>query len=30
MRFWASTVALCGLAELVIGSAGAVPKPPPK
>ena len=30
MRFLAATVALCGVGLLMVGSAGAVPKPPPK
>jgi hypothetical protein len=30
MRFLAATLVLCSLGPLVVGSAGAVPKPPPK
>ena len=30
LRFLPATLALCGLCLLVIGSAGAVPKPPPR
>ena len=29
-RFLAATLVLCGLGLYVVGSAGAVPKPPPK
>ena len=30
IRFLAATLVLCGLGLFVVGSAGAVPKPPPK